>query len=137
TRARIRELASQHPAWRNEMPFKAIVDNDEAEMAKLTEADFFKLIAATHAGESSVDFQKAVADWLAVAKHPRFNRPYTDLVYQPMLEVLAYFRANGYKPFIVSGGTLNFIRAFAEKAYGIPPEQVIGTSFDASFTFTY
>ena len=137
TRARVRELAAQHPAWRSEMPFKAIVDNDEAEMAKLTEVDFFKLIAATHAGVSSADFQKAVADWLAVAKHPRFNRPYTDLVYQPMLEVLAYFRANGYKTFIVSGGTLNFMRAFAEKAYGIPPEQVIGTSFDASYSFTY
>ena len=106
-------------------------------MAKLTETDFFKLIGATHAGMTSVDFQKLVADWLATNKHPRFNRVYTDLTYQPMLEVLAYFRANGYKTFIVSGGTLDFIRAFAEKAYAIPPEQVIGTSFDASYTFTY
>jgi len=137
TRDRIRALAAQNPGWRNEMPFKAVVDNDEAAMAKLTETDFFKLIGATHAGMTSVDFQKLVADWLATNKHPRFNRVYTDLTYQPMLEVLAYFRANGYKTFIVSGGTLDFIRAFAEKAYAIPPEQVIGTSFDASYTFTY
>jgi phosphoserine phosphatase len=135
TRDRIRALASQHPQWRTEMPFKAVIDNDEAAMAKLSEQDFFTLIAATHAGLTSEEFRKAASDWLAVTRHPRFNRLYTELVYQPMLEVLSYLRANGYKTFIVSGGTLDFIRSFAEKAYGIPPEQVVGTSFQAQYRF--
>lgn len=134
---RIRALAAQHPEWRTTMPFKAAVDNDQAAMARLSGEDFLQLAAATHAGLTSAEFRKLVADWLAVAKHPRFNHLYTDLVYQPMLEVLAYFRANGYKTFIVSGGSLDFIRAFAEKAYGIPPEQVVGTSYEATYTFAY
>lgn len=132
---RVRALAASNPPWRNEMPFKAVVDNDREAIAKFTEADFFKLIGVTHAGYTSAEFQKAAADWLATAKHPRFGRPYTDLVYQPMLEVLAYFRANGYRTFIVSGGTLNFMRSFAERAYGIPSNQIIGTSFQAQYTF--
>jgi len=135
TAARIRELAASNPAWRTEQPFKAVIDNDREAMAKLSESDFFKLIAATHAGQTSAQFQKAAADWLAEAKNPRFNKLHTELTYQPMLEVLAYLRANGYKTFIVSGGTVEFIRSFAEKAYGIPPEQVIGTSFDAKYAF--
>ena len=101
TRDRIKAMAATNPAWRTEMPFKAVIDDDREAIAKLTEADFFKLIAATHAGQTSAQFQKAAADWLAVARHPRFNRLYTELVYQPMLEVLAYFRANGYKTYIV------------------------------------
>ena len=132
---RIKALAAANPGWRNEQPFKTVLDGDRAAMAKLPEGDFFKLIAATHAGRTSAQFQREAADWLAVTKHPRFGRLYTELVYQPMLEVLAYFRANGYRTYIVSGGTLDFIRSFADKAYGIPPEQVIGTSFDAKYTF--
>lgn len=136
TGARIREMAAQHLEWRTQQPFKAVIDGDREAMAKLTEIDFFKLMAATHADRTSAQFQKAAADWLAVTRHPRFNKLYTELVYQPMLEVLAYVRANGYKTYIVSGGTLDFIRSFADKAYGIPPEQVIGTSFDAKYAFT-
>lgn len=132
---RIKAMAAANPGWRVEQPFKAVIDGDRAAMAKFSEADFFKLIAATHAGRTSAQFQKEAADWLAVAKHPRFNRPYTELVYQPMLEVLAYFRANGYRTYIVSGGTVDFIRSFADRAYGIPPEQVIGTTFDAKYAF--
>jgi phosphoserine phosphatase len=132
---RIRAMAKQNPQLATRMPFKAVVEQDSAAIQKLGEREFFELVAATHAGQTSAEFRKAAAEWLAVAKHPRFNRLYTELVYQPMLEVLAYFRANGYKTFIVSGGTLDFIRAFAERAYGIPPEQVVGTSFDAAFTF--
>jgi len=135
TADRIRAMAAQNPAWRTQMPFKALIDNDQAEIAKLSGTDYFAMLAATHAGYTSAEVRKAAADWLAVTRHPRFNRLYTELVYQPMLEVLAYFRANGYKTFIVSGGTPEFIRSFAEKAYGIPPEQVIGTSFMASYTF--
>lgn len=136
TRDRIMALAAQNPAWRTEEPFKTVIAGDRTAMAKLSEADFFKLIAATHAGLTREQFERIAADWLAVTKHPRFNRLHTELVYQPMLEVLAYFRANGFKTYIVSGGTLGFIRSFAEKAYGIPPEQVVGTSFDAKYTFT-
>ncbi|MCC7216314.1 MAG: haloacid dehalogenase-like hydrolase [Burkholderiales bacterium] len=132
---RIKAMAAANPAWRDEQPFKTVIEGDRAALAKLSEADFFKLIAATHAGRTSAQFQKEAADWLAVTRHPRFNRPYTELVYQPMLEVLAFFRANGYRTYIVSGGTLDFIRSFADKAYGIPPEQVIGTSFDAKYAF--
>ena len=132
---RIKAMAPQNPAWKDQQPFKAVIEGDRESMATFTEADFFKLIAATHAGLTSAEFRKAAADWLAVAKNARFDRLHTELVYQPMLELLAYFRANGYKTFIVSGGTQDFIRAFAEKAYGIPPEQVVGTSFDAKYTF--
>ena len=85
-------------------------------------------MAATHAGMTTKEFTKAVLDWIATARHPRFNRPYTDLVYQPMLELLSYLRATGFKTFIVSGGGIEFMRPWAEKVYGIPPEQVVGSS---------
>ncbi len=132
---RIRALAPQHPEWRTQMPFSAIVNNDRAAMAKLSEADFFLLAGTAHEGLGPDDYRKLIAQWLATSRHPRFGRPYTDLVYQPMLEVLAYLRANGYKTYIVSGGTIDFIRSFAERAHGIPPEQVIGTNFEAAFSF--
>jgi len=132
---RVREMAQSNPPWRNEWPYKAVVDRDEAAIAKFTGQEYFQVAALTHAGFTSAEFRKAASDWLAVARHPRFGRPYTDLVYQPMLEVLAYLRANGYKTYIVTGGTLDFVRAFAEKAYGIPPEQVIGTSFQGTYSF--
>ena len=132
---RIRALAPQNPSWRTEQPFKAVVEGDREAMAKFTEKDFFVLIATTHAGHTPEAFRKVVADWLVTARHPRFNKPYTELVYQPMLEVLAYFRANGYKTFIVSGGTIDFMRAFTERVYGIPPEQVVGTMFETKYGF--
>jgi phosphoserine phosphatase len=136
TEKRIRDLAPQHPEWRTQMPFQAVLDGDRVALAHLTGPQYAELIGATHAGLTSAQFRDLVSAWLAEARHPRFGRPYTDLVYQPMLEVLAYLRANGYKTFIVSGGTLDFIRAFAEKAYGIPPEQVVGTSFQMQYAFT-
>lgn len=132
---RVREIAKTRPELRNQMPFKVVIDNDQAGIAKLTEPDFFKLIALTHAGYTSAEFQQSAAAWLAASRHPRFNRPYTELVYQPMLELLAYFRANGYKTFIVSGGTIDMMRSFTDRAYGIPNEQVIGSSFQADYTF--
>ena len=135
TTQRIRELSPQHPEWRTRMPYQAVLEGDRAALARLTEADFFELVGATHAGLTSAQFRDLASAWLAVTKHPRFDRLYTELVYQPMLEVLAYFRAHGYKTFIVSGGSLDFIRAFAEKAYGIPPEQVVGTSFQMRYAF--
>lgn len=135
TLGRIKEMAPQHPEWTTQQPFAAVVNGDRAAMEKFSERDFFTLMASTHAGVRPEDFRASVAAWLAASKHPRFNRPYTDLVYQPMLEVLSFFRANGYKTFIVTGGTIDFVRSFAERTYGIPPEQVVGTTFDATYAF--
>ena len=92
-----------------------------------------ELIMATHAGMTTDEFEKIVTDWLATARHPRFNRPYTELVYQPMLELLAYLRANGFKTFIVSGGGIEFMRPWTERIYGVPPEQVVGSSIKTQF----
>ena len=135
TLARIKDLAPHHPEWKTQQPFATVVEGDRAAMGKLTERDFFALMAATRAGQRPEDIRREVATWLAASKHPRFNRPYTDLVYQPMLEVLAFFRANGYKTFIVTGGTIDFVRSFAERVYGVPPEQVVGTTFEAAYSF--
>jgi phosphoserine phosphatase len=132
---RIRALAPQHPEWRTQQPFKAVVEGDREAIGKFTEKEFFTLIAVTHAGQTPAAFRQVVADWLATARHPRFHKPYTELVYQPMLEVLRFFRAHGYKTFIVSGGTIDFMRAFTEHVYGIPPEQVVGTVFETRYEF--
>jgi phosphoserine phosphatase len=125
---RIKALAPQHPDWKRKQPFKAAFDDDRKVLAALGETGFLQIMAATHTGMTTEEFAKIVADWLATARHPRFNRPYTDLVYQPMLELLAYMRANGFKTFIVSGGGVEFMRPWTEKTYGIPPEQVVGSS---------
>lgn len=124
----VKALAPQHPEWRRTQPFQAIIEGNRGALAASGERGVLQIMAATHAGMTTEQFAKSVADWLATARHPRFNRPYTDLVYQPMLELLAYLRANGFKTFIVSGGGVEFMRVFAERAYGIPPEQVIGSS---------
>ena len=125
---RIKALAPQHPEWKTTEPFKTILSGDRAALAKLGQKGLLDVVAATHAGMSVAEFEKLVTDWLATARHPRFNRPYTDLIYQPMLELLAYMRANGFKTFIVSGGGIEFMRAWTYKTYGIPPEQVVGSS---------
>ncbi len=132
---RLRDMARSNPPWRNDKPYKGVVDGDEAAMASLTGSEYFQIAAMTHAGLTSAEYRKAASEWLAARKHPRFDRRYTELVYQPMLEVLAYMRSNGYKTFIVTGGSLDFVRSFAERAYGIPPEQVVGTSFAATYQF--
>jgi haloacid dehalogenase-like hydrolase len=97
------------------------------------EKGLMQIMAATHAGMTSDEFTKIVSDWLATARHPRFKRPYTELVYQPMLELLAYLRANGFKTFIVSGGGIEFMRPWTERIYGVPPEQVVGSSIKTKF----
>jgi phosphoglycolate phosphatase-like HAD superfamily hydrolase len=125
---RVRALAPKHPDWKNKQPFKAVLDRDIKTLAALGETGFLKIMAATHTGITTDDFAKIVADWLATARHPRFDRPYTELVYQPMLELLGFMRANGFKTFIVSGGGVEFMRVFTERVYGIPPEQVVGSS---------
>jgi phosphoglycolate phosphatase-like HAD superfamily hydrolase len=125
---RLHALAPQHPEWKDREPFKAALANDAAAMAKFSERDWAEIVFVTHAGMSQAEFMGIVGQWLATAKHPRFNRPYTELVYQPMREVMDYLRANGFKTYIVTGGGQDFVRAYAEKVYGIPPEQVVGSS---------
>jgi phosphoserine phosphatase len=130
---RVKTLAPQHPEWKDKQPFKAALEGDMKTLAESGEHGILEMFMATHAGMTTDEFAKIVTDWLATARHPRFQRPYTDLVYQPMLEVLAYLRANGFKTFIVSGGGIEFMRPWAERVYGIPPEQVIGSSVKTKF----
>lgn len=125
---RIKAMASRHPEWRTTEPFRSVLADDRAQLAALGEKGMVEIVAATHTGMTTEEFRKTVLDWLATARHPRFKRPYTDLVYQPMLELLAYLRANQFKTFIVSGGGVEFMRPWTERVYGIPPEQVVGSS---------
>jgi phosphoglycolate phosphatase-like HAD superfamily hydrolase len=125
---RVKAMAPQHPEWKSRQPFKAFLAGDRKALAEQGEKGLLTLVAAAHSGMTTDDFAKFVADWLATTKHPRFNRPYNELTYQPMVELLGYLRANGFKTFIVSGGGVEFMRVWAEKAYGIPPEQVVGSS---------
>ena len=132
---RIKALAGEHPEWKTEQPFKAVLENDTEELARQGEHGIVKLVTASHAGNTTDEFEAIVKEWLATAKHPRFNRPYTDLVYQPMLELLDYLRANDFKTFIVSGGGIEFMRPWVEDAYGIPRDQVIGSSIKTEYDF--
>ena len=125
---RIRALAPQHPEWQGLQPFKAVLDGDLMGVMAVGMDGLAELVMATHAGMSTDAFAGLVRDWIATARHPRFNRPYTDLVYQPMLDVLALLRAHDFKTFIVSAGGVEFMRTFCETIYGVPPEQVIGSS---------
>jgi len=125
---RVKATSNQHPEWKTQEPFASILKGDLKALAASGEKGMVEIVAATHSGMTTADFNKTVKEWLAVAKHPRFKVLYTDLVYQPMIELLDYLRANGFKTFIVSGGGVEFMRAFADKTYGIPPEQVIGSS---------
>jgi phosphoglycolate phosphatase-like HAD superfamily hydrolase len=130
---RVKALAPQHPEWRDRQPFKAVLEGDLKALAASGEKGLIELGMATHAGMTTQEFEQIVKDWLATAKHPRLNRPYTECVYQPMVELLAYLRANGFKTYIVSGGGIEFMRPWTEKAYGIPPEQVIGSTIKTQF----
>ena len=130
---RVKALAPKNPAWKTQQPFKAVLENDMKMLASSGEKGLLELIMATHAGMTTTEFEQTVKDWLAAAKHPRFKRPYTDLVFQPMIEVLDYLRANGFKIFIVSGGGIEFMRPWTERVYGIPPEQVVGSSIKTKF----
>jgi phosphoserine phosphatase len=133
-RDRVKALAKKHPHWRDKQPFKAILGGDRKALHKMTHDTFSALLDATHAGLTTDEYGALAGKWLATARHPRFDRLYTDCVYQPQIELLAYLRANGFKTFIVSGGGIDFIRAYAEKAYGVPPEQVVGTNLKTRFT---
>ena len=125
---RIKILAPRHPEWKDKEPFASLLKGDMKAALAGGEASLVQIVMATHAGLTTEEFEKAVTDWMATAKHPKTGKPFTEMVYQPMVELLAYLRANGFKTFIVSGGGIEFMRPWTEKVYGIPPEQVIGSS---------
>jgi phosphoglycolate phosphatase-like HAD superfamily hydrolase len=130
---RIKALAPQHPEWKDKEPFASVLKGDVKSALAGGERALMEMVMATHTGMTTEEFDKTVKDWIATAKHPKTGRLYTEMVYQPMLEVLAYLRANGFKTFIVSGGGIEFMRAWAERVYGIPPEQIVGSSVKTKF----
>ncbi len=130
---RIKALAPAHPEWQTQQPFKAVLDNDLKALAAAGEKGLVELVMASHSGMTTDEFEAIVTDWLDKARDPRFKRRYTDLTYQPMQELLAYLRANGFKTFIVSGGGVEFMRPMTEQVYGIPPDQVVGSSIETKY----
>jgi hypothetical protein len=130
---RVKALAPQHPEWQTTEPFKSVLANDMKGVAAAGEKGLMELMAATHAGMTTEEFAATVSDWITTARHPKTKKLYTEMVYQPMLELLAYLRANGFKTYIVSGGGQEFMRPWTERVYGIPPEQVIGSHGELKF----
>ena len=130
---RVKTLAPEHPEWNDEQPFKAVLEGDMETLLAGGHHALLELFMATHAGNTQAEFAQIVKDWLATAKHPKSGRPYTEMVYQPMLELLAYLRSHGFKTYIVSGGGIEFMRPWTEQVYGIPPEQVVGSSIKTKF----
>jgi phosphoserine phosphatase len=130
---RVKALAPMHPEWKDKQPFQAALDGDVKGLAESGEKGLVELVLAAHAGMTTQEFSEIVTGWLATARHPRFKRPYTELVYQPMLEVLAFMRANGFRTFIASGGGVEFMRPWTERVYGVPPELVVGSSIKTKF----
>jgi phosphoglycolate phosphatase-like HAD superfamily hydrolase len=124
---RVKALAPQHPEWKTEQPFAAVLSGDKKTLETAGTAGLLKIVLATHGGMSSDEFRHLVLEWLKTARHPKYNRLYTELTYAPMVELLGYLRAHGFKTFIVSGGGVAFMRPWVEAAYGIPPEQVVGS----------
>lgn len=133
---RIKAMVSQHPDWKNNQPFKGILEGDLKTALAGGDKALMEIMMATHSGMTTDEFEKSVKDWMAAATHPKTGKHYNEMVYQPMLELLDYLRANGYKPFIVSGGGIDFMRVWVEEAYGIPPYQVIGSSVNVNFDTT-
>ncbi len=130
---RVKALAPSHPEWKTNEPFASLLKGDVKAALAGGERAMLEIIMATHAGMTTDEFEKIVKAWIATAKHPIYKRPYTECVYQPMIELLAYLRANGFKTFIVSGGGIEFMRPWTEQIYGIPPEQVVGSSIKTKF----
>ena len=130
---RVKTLAPQHPEWKTKEPFASLLKGDLKGALAGGEQAIAKIIMVTHAGMTTAEFEKIVTDWIATAKHPKFKQPFVACVYQPMIELLAYLRANGFKTFVVSGGGIEFMRPWADKVYGIPPEQVVGSSVKTQF----
>jgi haloacid dehalogenase-like hydrolase len=132
---RVVALAPQHPEWKTTEPFKTVLSGDKAAIAKLTMKDLETTLSATHTGMTVDQYHTIVKDWLAKAADTRWGRPYTELVYQPMLELMQYLRDGGYKTYLVTGGGQEFVRVFSSQVYGIPPEQIIGSAVQTEFTY--
>lgn len=132
---RIKALSANHPEWKDKQPYKAVLDNDMEALMQQGEKGLMEIIMVTHSGITTDEFDRVVKDWIATAKHPTKNVPYTDLVFKPMLELVKYLQANDFKVFIVSGGGIGFMRAWAEGVYGIPKDQILGTSFKTEFNY--
>ncbi len=132
---RIKALAPNHPEWKTKQPFKDVLEDNMKELIKQGEQGLLELIMASHAGNTTDEFEVIVKEWLAEAKHPRFDKPFTNMVYQPMLELLQFLRDNDFKTFIVSGGGIEFMRPWAEEVYGIPPDQVVGSVIKTEFDY--
>lgn len=130
---RVKALAPQHPEWQQQEPFASLLKGDLDSVLAGGEHAILEIVMATHAGMTTEEFEEIVESWITTAKHPTANRPYTEMVYQPMLELLDYLRANGFKTFIVSGGGIEFMRPWTEAVYGIPPQQVVGSSIKTEF----
>jgi len=130
---RVKALAAEHPEWKDEQPFKAVLEEDMKSVMAGGEHALLEILMATHGGMTTAEFEQTVSDWVNSARHPKTNRLYTEMVYQPMLELLAYLRTKGFKTYIVSGGGIEFMRPWAERVYGIPPEQVIGSSIKVKY----
>jgi hypothetical protein len=130
---RVKALAPKHPEWKSKEPFASILKGDLKSALARGERALLAIVAATHTGMTTDEFEQIVSDWIATARHPKTGRPYTEMVYQPMLEVLTYLRGNGFKTYIVSGGGADFMRPWSEKTYGVPPEQVVGSSGKTKF----
>ena len=132
---RLKQLAPGHPEWQHKQPFKALLENDLETFATFGEHGILEVVMATHAGTTTAEFEEIVKEWLQTARHPRFNKAFTDLVYQPMLELIEYLQENDFKTFIVSGGGIEFMRPWVEQVYGIPKHQVIGSSIKTEFLY--
>jgi hypothetical protein len=132
---RVRAMAPDHPEWKGKQPFEALMAGDMEALMAEGEAGLVKLVMASHAGMTTEAFEASVREWMKTARHPRFDQPYNGLVYQPMLELLDYLRANGFTTFIVSGGGIDFMRPWTEEVYGIPPQQVVGSSIKTEFDY--
>ena len=130
---RIKALAPKHPEWKTKEPFASLLKGDVSKALAGGDKAIAEIVMATHAGMTTTEFEQIVKDWIGTAKHPKTGRLYTEMVYQPMLELLAYLRANGFKTFIVSGGGIEFMRPWTEKVYGVPPEQVVGSSIKTQY----
>jgi hypothetical protein len=133
---RIKAMTPQHPEWKNKQPFKGVIEGDLKSAMAGGEKALIELTMASSAGITTDEYEKNVKDWMATATHPKTGKHYNEMIYQPMLELLNYLRANGYKPFIVSGGGIDFMRVWAEQAYGIPPYQIVGSSFKTKYDTT-
>lgn len=129
----IKKLAPNHPEWKTKQPFKALLEGDMETVGKFGTKGILTMIMASHSGMTATEFSNAVKKWITKAKHPRFKRLYTELIYQPQLELLCYLRDNGFKTFIISGSGMAFMRPWTEQVYGIPPEQVVGSSVAVEF----